>query len=46
LAETVQDATGDSVEMRFADQGYRRTDAEQAAEDWCIQLAMVKLAAA
>src|SRR3954449_8070958 len=43
LAEAVQEATGDSVELAFVDQGYTGPDAEIAAADEGIDLMVVKL---
>jgi transposase len=43
LAEAVQAATGDSVEVAYVDQGYTGSDAEAAAEGWGIRLEVVKL---
>ena len=43
-AEAVQEATGDSVELAFVDQGYTGADAEVAAADEGIDLEVVKLA--
>jgi len=43
LAEAVQDATGDTVEVAFVDQGYTGRDAEAAATGWGIRLEVVKL---
>jgi transposase len=42
LAEAIQDATGDTVELVWVDQGYSGTDAAEAAEGWGIQLVVVK----
>ena len=44
LAEAVQEATGDSVELAYVDQGYTGADAEIAAADEGIDLEVVKLA--
>src|SRR3954453_18177070 len=46
LAEAVQEATGDSVELAYVDQGYTGPDAEIAAADEGIDLEVVKLAEA
>jgi transposase len=43
LAEQVQDATGQSVELAYVDQGYTGEQAEQAAAAHGIQLEVVKL---
>ncbi len=43
LAARVQEATGDTVEVAFVDQGYTGRDAAAAAEGWGIRLAVVKL---
>ena len=43
LAEAVQEATGDSVELAHVDQGYTGPDAEIAAADEGIDLEVVKL---
>ncbi len=43
LAAAVQDATGDSVEVAFVDQGYTGAVAEAAADGWGIRLEVVKL---
>jgi transposase len=43
LAAAVQEATGDSVEVAFVDQGYSGADAEQAAAGWGIRLEVIKL---
>jgi transposase len=43
LAAAVQDATGDTVELAYVDQGYTGTDAEAAADGWGIRLEVVKL---
>ena len=43
LAQAVQDATGQTVEVAFVDQGYTGADAEQAAADRGIRLEVVKL---
>jgi transposase len=43
LAEAVQEATGDSVELAYVDQGYTGPDAEIAAADEGIELEIVKL---
>src|SRR3954452_7623891 len=44
LAEAVQEATGDSVDLAYVDQGYTGADAELAAADEGIDLEVVKLA--
>ena len=46
LAEQVQAATGDSVEIAFVDQGYTGADAADAAEQHGIRLEVVKLPSA
>ena len=43
LAEAVQEATGDTIELAYVDQGYTGEDAEQAAAGWGIRLEVVKL---
>lgn len=43
LAEAVQEATGDSVELAFVDQGYTGEAAAEDAADQGIQLEVVKL---
>jgi transposase len=43
LAEAVQTATGDTVELAYVDQGYTGADAAAAAEGWGIRLEVVKL---
>lgn len=43
LAARVQEATGDTIEVGFVDQGYTGTDAEQAAAGWGIRLEVVRL---
>jgi transposase len=43
LAQAVQDATGQTVEVAFVDQGYTGAEAEQAAADRGIRLEVVKL---
>jgi transposase len=43
LAEAVQEATGQSVQVAFVDQGYSGEDAEDAAYGHDIHLQMVKL---
>jgi transposase len=43
LAAKVQDATGDTVEVAFVDQGYTGQETEEAAADWGIRLEVVKL---
>lgn len=43
LAQAVQEATGESVEVAFVDQGYTGEDAKQAAEQHGIHLEVVKL---
>lgn len=42
LAAAVLDATGDSVEVAYVDQGYTGEDAAQAAEGWGIRLEVVE----
>ena len=46
LAEQVQEATGERVEVAFVDQGYTGEDAATAARERGIRLAVVKLPAA
>lgn len=46
LSKAVQEATGQSVEVAYVDQGYTGEDAAQAAEEEGIQLEVVKLAEA
>jgi transposase len=46
LAAKVQEATGDSIELAYVDQGYTGEDAATAAEGWGIRLEVVKLPAA
>ena len=43
LATQVQDATGDSVEIAYVDQGYTGEDAAEAAKEQGIELIVVKL---
>jgi transposase len=43
LAAAVQDATGDSVEVAYVDQGYTGDEAAAAADGWGIRLEVVKL---
>lgn len=43
LAEAVQEATGDSIDLAYVDQGYTGPDAEIAAADEGIDLEVVKL---
>ena len=43
LAEAVQEATGDAVEVAYVDQGYTGSNAEAAAEGWGMRLEVVKL---
>lgn len=43
LAEQVQEATGESVELAYVDQGYTGEQAEQAAAEHGIKLEVVKL---
>jgi transposase len=43
LAAAVQEATGDSVELAWVDQGYCGEEAARAADGWGIQLEAVKL---
>ncbi len=43
LAQAVQEATGDTVEVAYVDQGYTGATAEQAAADQHIRLEVVKL---
>jgi transposase len=46
LAESVQEATGESVELAFVDQGYTGDDPDGDAASYGIHLVVVKLAAA
>jgi transposase len=46
LAESVQAATGDSVEVAFVDQGYTGEEAAEAAQQHGIRLEVVKLPSA
>lgn len=46
LAEAVQAATGDSVEVAFVDQGYTGQEAAEAAQQHGIRLEVVKLPSA
>ncbi|GIK67227.1 MAG: hypothetical protein BroJett018_50210 [Chloroflexota bacterium] len=43
MAQAVQAATGESVALAYVDQGYTGDDAAQAAQDYGIQLLVVKL---
>ncbi|MCO5177568.1 MAG: IS5 family transposase [Thermomicrobiales bacterium] len=43
LAAAVQEATGDTIELAYVDQGYTGADAEAAADGWGIRLEVVKL---
>ncbi len=43
LSQAVQQATGQSVEIAFVDQGYTGDEAEQAAAEQSIRLMVVKL---
>lgn len=43
LAQAVQEATGDTIELAFVDQGYTGDDAAQAAQTHGIHLEVVKL---
>lgn len=43
LAEKVQAATGNTIELAYVDQGYTGADAEAAADGWGIRLEVVKL---
>jgi transposase len=43
LAAAVQDATGDSVELAYVDQGYTGEATRLAADGWGIRLEVVKL---
>jgi transposase len=43
LAQAVQEATGESVEIAFVDQGYTGPEPEQAAKEHGIRLEVVKL---
>jgi len=42
LAEAIQDATGDTVEVAYVDQGYTGDDAASQADGWGIRLVVVK----
>ena len=42
LAEAVQEATGESVELAYVDQGYTGEEAAEAAEEHGIRLEVVK----
>ena len=46
LARQVQEITGHTVKVAFADQGYTGEDAAQAARDEGIELQVIKLQAA
>ena len=46
LAEAVQEATGESVELAYVDQGYTGETAEEEAKAYGIQLEVVKLSEA
>lgn len=43
LASAVQEATGNTIELAYVDQGYTGTDAEAAADGWGMRLEVVKL---
>ena len=43
LAAAVQDATGDTIERAYVDQGDTGKEAERAADGWGIRLVVVKL---
>jgi transposase len=43
LAEAVQEATGEQVEVAFVDQGYTGEEPQEAAKEHGIQLQVVKL---
>jgi transposase len=43
LAQSVQEATGNHVEVAFGDQGYTGPDAQEAAQEHGIKLEVVKL---
>ena len=43
LAEAIQAATGDTIELAYVDQGYTGADAEAAAAGWGIRLEVVRL---
>jgi transposase len=43
LAQAIQEATGQTVEVAFVDQGYTGVEAAQAAADQHIRLEVVKL---
>jgi transposase len=43
IAEAVQEATGDTVELAYVDQGYTGTDTAAAAAGWGIRLEVVRL---
>lgn len=43
LAAAVQEATGDTIELAYVDQGYTGQAAEAAADGWGIRLEVVKL---
>jgi transposase len=43
LAAAVQDATGDTIELAYVDQGYTGTEAALDAAGWGIRLVVVKL---
>ena len=43
LAAAVQEATGNTIELAYVDQGYTGTDAEAAADGWGMRLEVVKL---
>ncbi len=43
LAAAVQDATGDSIEVAYVDQGYTGQETAVAADGWGIRLEVVKL---
>lgn len=43
MAQAVQEATGDTIEIAFVDQGYTGEDAAQAAAQYGLRLEVVKL---
>jgi transposase len=43
LAQAIQEATGESIEIAFVDQGYTGKEASRAAQEHGIQLEVVKL---
>jgi transposase len=42
LAQGVQQATGLNVDIAYVDQGYTGESAQQQAQDYCMQLVVVK----